>query len=329
MTTLDRPDADLPAAALVPWAVGQLMAKGKTPTLTAVRDLIGKGSFSTIKPALEQHMLQLHIMSKPGNTMPEHVIQSFQRIWREAVVAAGDQFTDQRVELESKVALLEVTKQAQDAEIQKIAEGQAAYLAELERLREAYNERQLEIEDRDRQLAEAKERMALADTEQAALASRIASLEKSMLEAEVAHLTQISLVRKEAEEALKTAVEREEKRGLEMEANALRRLSEAEATHQKIRARLEAELESVSKREKALATETADLRAKNSTLELARSALAEANATLGKHADDAKAALALSSERNQNLSEELIKLVNFNSQLQEELVGLRKIAPPQ
>lgn len=329
MTTLDRPDADLPAAALVPWAVGQLMAKGKTPTLTAVRDLIGKGSFSTIKPALEQHMLQLHIMSKPGNMMPEHVIQSFQRIWREAVVAAGDQFTDQRVELESKVALLEVTKQAQDAEIQKIAEGQAAYLAELERLREAYNERQLEIADRDRQLAEAKERVALADTEQAALASRIASLEKSMLEAEVAHLTQISLVRKEAEEALKTAVEREEKRGLEMEANALRRLSEAEATYQKIRARLEAELESVSKREKALATETSDLRAKNSTLELARSALAEANATLGKHADDAKAALALSSERNQTLSEELIKLVNFNSQLQEELVGLRKIVPPQ
>lgn len=327
MTTLDRPDADLPAAALVPWAVGQLMAKGKTPTLTAVRDLIGKGSFSTIKPALEQHMLQLHIMSKPGNTMPEHVIQSFQRIWREAVVAAGDQFTDQRVELESKVALLEVTKQAQDAEIQRIAEGQAAYLAELERLREAYNERQLEIADRDRQLAEAKERMALADTEQAALASRIASLEKSMLEAEVAHLTQISLVRKEAEEALKTAVEREEKRGLEMEANALRRLSEAEATHQKIRARLEAELESVSKREKALATETSDLRAKNSTLELARSALAEANATLGKHADDAKAALALSSERNQTLSEKLIKLVNFNSQLQEELVGFRKKNP--
>lgn len=324
MTTLDRPDADLPAAALVPWAVGQLMAKGKTPTLTAVRDLIGKGSFSTIKPALEQHMLQLHIMNKPGNTMPEPVIQSFQRIWREAVVAAGDQFTDQRKELEDKVASLEATVQAQDAEIQKISEGQAAYLDELERLREAYNERKLELEDKDRQLSDARERITQAATEHAALASRITSLEKSMLEAEVTHLNQLSQVRKDAEGALKAAVEREEKRGLEMEANALRRLSEAEASHQKARVRLEADLESLSKREKALATETTDLRAKNSELELERSALASTNATLSKQAADAKSALTLSSERNQSLSEELIKLVNFNSQLQADLAELRK-----
>ena len=78
-------------------AAGALLDEGTSPTVQAVRERIGSGSFTTINRHLDEWRKE-HAGQAPANIpdMPDKVMMAFQQVWAAAARAAQEDTETQR-----------------------------------------------------------------------------------------------------------------------------------------------------------------------------------------------------------------------------------------
>ncbi len=131
-------------------AASALQDEGIAPTVKAVRQRIGSGSFSTISSHLDDWKSE-HVGQNPANIpeMPEKVMLAFQQVWATAAKAAHENVDTQRQSLEAMRREMDQDKADMSAEIEqleKALEETAAKVGELEK--------ELEAQRRDKVQAE-------------------------------------------------------------------------------------------------------------------------------------------------------------------------------
>lgn len=162
-------------------AADQLDAEGKNPTLAAVRQVLGAGSFTTISEGLNEWKAQRAAKAKPATEpAPElltaHLADFGANIWALALEAAGARFAADREALEATKAQLE----AERAEAVELADEVTAELeamkAQLVTLTAAEQEARKAAADALAQVAGITERAATAETRAAELDKRAGDL---------------------------------------------------------------------------------------------------------------------------------------------------------
>lgn len=119
-------------------AANQLTAAGKRPTLAAVRQALGGGSFTTISEALktwrEREDAYPSVVEVPAQ-VSEHLEALTSALWRVALQTAEQRYSTERATLETrcKAAVAEVDEAREAlATLEAVAEAQEAALAALQ-----------------------------------------------------------------------------------------------------------------------------------------------------------------------------------------------------
>src|SRR5690554_1629439 len=150
-------------------AIDTLIARGESPSVQKIREVLGTGSFTTISDHLREWRSRRESKSDlpVSHTMPEAVLRLAESFWQRAQEASGKTLAqyreeaDRRVE-EAQVAIQEALRQVEDAEQREAA--LTTHLAGTEQRLEARSAALVRLEsERDQwqaQIRQAEERLA-------------------------------------------------------------------------------------------------------------------------------------------------------------------------
>lgn len=171
-------------------AANRLIEAGEIPTLQAIREKLGTGSFATISAHLKKWREQ-KIQESPIPEAPEAVSFALKQIWSTAYRAASDQFDGARAVWEherknlaqeneqmlSEIKKLEEAHAAEEAQrkeavakAESIAQGQQKLQSELHEFREKFAAAQARLESHQERLKETTARAERLEGELAAIA---------------------------------------------------------------------------------------------------------------------------------------------------------------
>ena len=148
-------------------AIDTLMARGESPSVQKIREVLGTGSFTTISDHLREWRSRREM--KPdlpvSQVMPEPVLRLAESLWERAREASGEALAQYREEADRQVeaaqaATQEARRQAEDAEQREAAlathlagteqrlEARSVALARVESECEQWQERARQVEER-------------------------------------------------------------------------------------------------------------------------------------------------------------------------------------
>lgn len=172
-------------------AAGALMEEGTTPTVQALRERIGSGSYSTINRHLGAWR-EAHAAETPAALpeIPEKVLGAFRQVWAVAARAAQGEVETQRQALEAMRREMEKEKAEMGAEIERLEatlETAGRRTEELEKALEAERKGRVEVEEQATALrienARLDERVKAAEGRAGELKDQLARLESRFAEA--------------------------------------------------------------------------------------------------------------------------------------------------
>lgn len=164
----------------------ELRAAGITPTLVAVRDKLGGGSFSTISPAMaEWWQRQAEKQARLGESIPHHLAERLgdfgAELWSAALESANGRLVSERAALEATRVQLE-TAQREAAEL---ADHLSAELDQANNrivaLDTAEQKARKEADTLRAQITEAQQRVAIAEARATELSKRADDLASELV----------------------------------------------------------------------------------------------------------------------------------------------------
>src|SRR5690554_1192553 len=148
-------------------AIDILMARGESPSVQKIREVLGTGSFTTISDHLREWRSRREMKTDlpVSQVMPEPVLRLAESLWERAREASGEALAQYRQEADRQVeaaqsATQEARRQAEDAEQREAAltthlagteqrlEARSAALARVESECEQWQERARQVEER-------------------------------------------------------------------------------------------------------------------------------------------------------------------------------------
>src|SRR5690554_1066415 len=148
-------------------AIDVLMARGESPSVQKIREVLGTGSFTTISDHLREWRSRREMKTDlpVSQVMPEPVLRLAESLWERAREASGEALAQYRQEADRQVeaaqaAIQEARRQAEDAEQREAAltahlagteqrlEARSAALARVESECEQWQERARQVEER-------------------------------------------------------------------------------------------------------------------------------------------------------------------------------------
>jgi chromosome segregation ATPase len=170
-------------------AAQALLEEGITPTVAAVRERLGSGSYTTISAHLAEWRSQN--TQAPANIpeMPERVRTALNQVWAQAAAAAQEGLETQRQALEAMRRELDKERADMGAEIERLERAQEQAQEQIEHLRASFTEAQTTNREAQAQLLELKvenarlgERASSAEGRGAELREQVQGLQQQLAE---------------------------------------------------------------------------------------------------------------------------------------------------
>ena len=179
-------------------AAAELREEGIAPTVQAVRERIGSGSFSTINTHLAKWKAE-NAAQGPADipAMPEKVQEAFTRIWATAARSAQEDVETQREALEAMRREMDKERAEMAAEIQRLESALEEARGRAEQLETALSTERQAGEEKEQQLTELRIEGARLDERVKAAEARSSELKDQLegLQAKFADLAKFQKAR--------------------------------------------------------------------------------------------------------------------------------------
>ena len=137
-------------------AAQALLEAGTTPTVSAVRERIGSGSYTTINAHLAEWRAQNTQAPAQVPEMPERVRTALNQVWAQAASAAQEDLDTQRQALEAMRRELDKERADMAAEIERLERAQEQAQEQIEHLRASFTEAQARNREAQAQILDLK-----------------------------------------------------------------------------------------------------------------------------------------------------------------------------
>ena len=152
-------------------AAQALLEAGTTPTVSAVRERIGSGSYTTISAHLAEWRTQNTQAPAQVPEMPERVRTALNQVWAQAATAAQEDLDTQRQALEVMRRELDKEQADMGAEIERLEQA-------LEQEREKFEQQRINLDQAQNSVRDTQAEMLELKLDNARLSERAGSAER-------------------------------------------------------------------------------------------------------------------------------------------------------